>query len=78
MSDDAWLCLSTSASDEKVLDGASVSQYKRRMIHPTLTIRIPKKLKAALVKAADADHRSLTSYVIHAVSKLMAEQKKVK
>jgi len=37
------------------------------MENPTFTIRIPKDLKQALIKAAKADDRSITSYIIHAL-----------
>ena len=42
------------------------------MDSPTLTIRIPRDLKKALAKAAKADDRSVTSYVIRAVRQMMA------
>jgi predicted HicB family RNase H-like nuclease len=39
----------------------------------TLTIRIPKKLKAELFKAAAASDRSVTHYVVHALKLLLAK-----
>lgn len=40
---------------------------------PTLTIRIPADLKRALARAAAAEDRSVTSFVVHAL-RLAVEQ----
>jgi predicted HicB family RNase H-like nuclease len=45
------------------------------MDSPTLTIRIPKDLKRALAKAAKADDRSVTSYVVHAIKEQLQRVK---
>ena len=41
-------------------------QYKVVMENPTLTIRIPADLKMAVAKAAAADSRSVTSFIVSA------------